>query len=233
MNNSSRYRTCSRYRIVTSILSLVATLGIVGSASAVAADAAPITTNRTLSGKGDKKGTVGRQPKNNASQVPCLKALATSSSFDSERVGFEPTDQAYNPITDLANRRFQPLSHLSNANAPEGIGECAILKRKPPRNQVQSADSAGSPSPTRPGRPTSRGVVQGLVRIGPAAASSRRLTPASPRCPGPCRCWPGLPDRPGCNSCSRRRPAARWPGRGPGWRIPALRAGPCGSGRDT
>jgi hypothetical protein len=31
-----------------------------------------------------------------------------------ERTGFEPAE-GFNPFTDLANRRFRPLSHLSNS----------------------------------------------------------------------------------------------------------------------
>ena len=60
----------------------------------------------------DKSGTKGGQEKTSGSQVVIDKLLASRVSFGAERTGFEPADGT-NPVTDLANRRFRPLSHLS------------------------------------------------------------------------------------------------------------------------
>ena len=45
---------------------------------------------------------------------------------NAERAGFEPADRSY-PITDLANRRFRPLSHLSGSV----IIPCAVIRARP------------------------------------------------------------------------------------------------------
>ena len=45
-------------------------------------------------------------------QVDTRAPLASRRSFDAERTGFEPAE-GNDPLTDLANRRFRPLSHLS------------------------------------------------------------------------------------------------------------------------
>jgi hypothetical protein len=45
---------------------------------------------------------------------------------EAERTGFEPADQV-TPVTDLANRRFRPLSHLSETQASESAHEFGDL----------------------------------------------------------------------------------------------------------
>ena len=60
----------------------------------------------------DKTGTNSVCEKEHGSQVVVCQALTSREKTRAERTGFEPADRVA-PITDLANRRYRPLSHLS------------------------------------------------------------------------------------------------------------------------
>ena len=61
----------------------------------------------------DKSWTTGSAIKSIGSQVEPVFALTSRVSFGAERMGFEPM-VGCDTHTDLANRRFRPLSHLSD-----------------------------------------------------------------------------------------------------------------------
>ena len=64
----------------------------------------------------DKTGTRPDMEKAEAPQVPVIKDLARPRCLRTERAGFEPAER-FDTFTGLANRRFQPLSHLSRCPA--------------------------------------------------------------------------------------------------------------------
>ncbi len=66
---------------------------------------------RTVANR-DKSGTSAPSENNTGSQAVVNQQLASRVSFEAERTGFEPAEGC-DPFTDLANRRFRPLSHLS------------------------------------------------------------------------------------------------------------------------